>query len=128
MNKRLLTTGKINLVDFTIAAYIICAITADDGSRGMKIARLFLLGVFVLCITFELRVWKKVGFKINSYMIWLAVFWGFVTLSVFWAQSRSFASARSVTLLVNLVCICILLHLIGGQKPAPTAPAAVPER
>lgn len=110
MMKRLLTTGKINLVDFTIAAYVICAIAADEGSRGMKLARLFLLGVFVL------RIRKKAGFKINSYMIWLAVFWGFATLSVFWAQSRSFASAMSVTLLINLVCICILLHLIDGQK------------
>lgn len=116
MIKRLLTTGKVNLVDFTIAVYIICAITTDEGSRAMKLARLFLLGVFVLCITFELCIRKKAGFKINPYMIWLAMFWAFATLSVFWAQSRSFASAMSVTLLTNLVCICILLHLIDGQK------------
>lgn len=101
---------KINVIDFIIIAYILCAIITDEGSSIMQIARLILMG------TFGATLIKKHRIKINLYVWWLIIFWIFSTCSTFWADDSNIAASMSKTLFINMLCMYALMYLVDFNK------------
>lgn len=101
---------KTNIYDLSICMYVFCAVVTDDGSLLMKLARLFLIGVWGLKILVEKRI------KVSPYILRMTAFGLFATFSVAWAESREWAVGMAKTLLINLVCMCALMNLIDHKR------------
>ena len=101
---------KTNIYDLSICMYVFCAVVTDDGSLLMKLARLFLIGVWGLKILVEKRI------KVSPYILRMTAFGLFATFSVAWAESTQWAIGMSKTLLINLVCMCALMNLMDYKK------------
>jgi len=99
-----------SLINLILVTYILSAVVSDDGSTIMQIARLILMGVFVITLIRRNRI------KIYAYEIWLFLFWIFAGLSCFWAESQSYALAMSKTLGISALCMTALIYLIDFQK------------
>lgn len=101
---------KENIYDLTVCVYVLCTVVADDGSLLMKLARLFLAGIWGVKMLTEKTI------KITPYLLRLAAFWAFATMTILWAEDRGFAVSMSKSLMINLVCMCALLNLMDHQR------------
>lgn len=101
---------KEKLYDITLCIYIICAIVTDMGAVAMKAARVLLVVVWGIKILSD----KKI--EHTPYLLRMIAFWLFATITILWAESKSYATEMSKSLLYNVVCMFALTGLIDWRK------------
>ena len=100
----------ISIISLTLWMYSIAAVATDEGSMLMKLSRLLLIGIFLICLCVK----KKLHY--NSYIACMGIFCIIAVCSANWAISKGYANAMGTTLLINLVCMYALFYIIDGRR------------
>lgn len=100
----------ISIISLTLWMYAIAAVATDEGSMLMKLSRLLLIGIFLICLCVK----KKLHY--NSYIACMGIFCIIAVCSANWAISKGYANAMGTTLLINLVCMYALFYIIDGRR------------